>query len=75
MSNELRQHWLGLIGLLAFSLIVCGLFRAGSSKVAAHSSAMAKPEIAQGEQRLYAAIYTHQPSGSIILKTIRSLVG
>ncbi len=38
MAKEFRQHWLGLISLLAFSLIVYGLIRAGSSNVAAHSS-------------------------------------
>src|SRR2546430_7185895 len=58
MANEFRQPWLGLISLLAFSLIVYSLIRAGSSNVAAHSSAMAKPEIAQADQHLYAAVYT-----------------
>src|SRR5438067_12005566 len=58
MANEYRQHWLGLIGLLVFSLIVYVLIRAGSSNVAAHSSVAARPEITQADQHLYAAVYT-----------------
>jgi len=56
MANEFRQHWLGLIGLLAFSLVVYGLIRASSSSVAAHYSTGS--EMRQADQRMYAAIYT-----------------
>jgi len=58
MANEFRQHWLGLIGLLVFSLVVYGLIRAGSSNVAAYSSATPRPKMTEADQHMYAAIYT-----------------